>query len=184
MGLEQLLTEKRPAIVKGWLDLILGTYPPETTRLLSKDKNQFSNPVGFSLSQGITGIVDEIVAGFDHEKVLPLVDQIVRVRAVQDFNPAQAVGFVFLLKKVIRKLVEGDIRENRVSLSDVMAFESRIDELALIAFNVYVSCREKIYELRVNEVKNRSFRLLQRANLLAEIPEKEALFTNGEDPIT
>jgi hypothetical protein len=30
-----------------------------------------------------------------------------------------------------------------------------------------------LYELRVNEVKNRSFRLLQRANLLAEIPESE-----------
>jgi hypothetical protein len=54
------------------------------------------------------------------------------------------------------------------------AFDSKVDHLALLAMDVYSQCREKLYEVRVGEVKNRSFRLLQRANLLVEIPEMES----------
>ncbi len=184
MGLEQFLAEDKPALSKAWFDLILGTYPPETSALLQKDKNQFSNPVGYTLSESISGIIDEMLGDFDREKVLPLVDKVVRVRAIQDFSPAQAVGFVFLLKKIVRNRVEVGIREKRVSPSEVLAFESKIDELALMAFNVYAGCREKLYELRVNEVKNRTFRLLQRASLIAEIPEHDTQLKNGQDSIT
>ncbi len=184
MSLEQFLAEDKPALSRAWFDLILGTYPPETSALLQKDRNQFSNPVGYTVSQGVTGILDEMLGDFDRQKILPLVDQMVRIRAIQDFNPAQAVGFVFLLKKVVRSRAEEGIREKRVSPTELMAFESKIDELALMAFNVYVSCREKLYELRVNEVKNRTFRLLQRANLIAEIPDHEAPLKNGQDPLT
>ena len=184
MDLEKFLAEDKPALTNAWFDLILGTYPPETSVLFQKDKNQFSNPVGYTVSQGVKGIMDEILGEFDREKILPLLDQMVRVRAIQDFSPAQAVGFVFLLKKVVRNRLEEGIREKKFSPGDVLAFESKIDELALIAFNVYVGCREKIYELRVNEVKNRTSRLLQRANLLAEIPEHQAAFKNGQDLIT
>lgn len=184
MGLEQFLAEDKPALAKAWFDLILGTYPPETSALLQKDKNQFANPVGYTLSQSLSGIIDEMLGEFDHEKVLPLVDQVVRVRAIQDFSPAQAVGFVFLLKKIVRNRAEEGIREKRVSPNEILAFESKIDQLALMAFNVYTGCREKLYELRVNEVKNRTFRLLQRASLIAEIPEHDTQLKNGKDSIT
>ena len=36
-----------------------------------------------------------------------------------------------------------------------------------------MKCREKIYELRVNEVKNRVGRLLERANMICGVPRKE-----------
>jgi len=32
-------------------------------------------------------------------------------------------------------------------------FDASIDKLASVAFDKYVKCREKIFELRVNEVK-------------------------------
>ncbi|NTW35488.1 MAG: multidrug effflux MFS transporter [Syntrophobacteraceae bacterium] len=65
------------------------------------------------------------------------------------------------------------LRDGMISQEDLVEFEQKVDEMALLAFNVYSDCRERLYELRVNEVKNRSFRLLQRADLLAEIPESE-----------
>jgi hypothetical protein len=46
------------------------------------------------------------------------------------------------------------------------AFDSTIDDLALYAFDIYMKCREKIYELKANEAKNATFRLLQRAKLM------------------
>ena len=51
--------------------------------------------------------------------------------------------------------------------------ESRIDDLALLAFDIYMKCREKLYDIRANEAKNQVSRLLQRAGMLSEIPDKK-----------
>ena len=40
-----------------------------------------------------------------------------------------------------------------------------------------MKCRERIFELRVNEIKTMTFRLLKRANLLCEIEEHESEIT-------
>jgi hypothetical protein len=53
----------------------------------------------------------------------------------------------------------------------VLKLESRIDELALLAFEIYMQCREKIYECRVNEVKGQreiAMKLLERTNRILE----------------
>jgi len=39
----------------------------------------------------------------------------------------------------------------------------RIDELALLAFDLYTKCREQMHEARVNEAKRRVFALERRA---------------------
>ena len=173
MRLENLLVEKRVAIFQRWLDLVLATYPLETTNLLRKEKNEFANPVGQTISHGLSGLYDEVArhAEVDPEKVSPILDRIIRIRAIQDFSPAQALAFIFHLKKVVREELDSEIRESSISPEEWIAFETKIDEVGLLAFNVFMACREKLYEIRINEVKNRTHRLLQRANLIAEIPE-------------
>ncbi len=57
---------------------------------------------------------------------------------------------------------------------ELAALESRIDDMALLAFDLFMGCREKIYELRANEVRNRTVRLLKKADLIVEIPDDEA----------
>jgi hypothetical protein len=109
----------------------------------------------------------------DCEKLSSHLDRIIRIRAVQDFSPAQAISFIFFLKQVVRDELQSDIHENRISTSELVAFDAKVDELALLAFNIYMQCRERLFEVRLNEFKNRTHRLLQRANLLAEIPEWE-----------
>jgi hypothetical protein len=43
-----------------------------------------------------------------------------------------------------------------------------IDEMALAAFDVYMQCREKIYEMKANEMKSRTYKALVRAGLIKE----------------
>ena len=184
MSLEKFLTESRATVLKRWFDAVVDAYPPETTRLLKKEKNQFANPVGHSLSQGMEGIYDELARGLVPEKVQPHLDKIIRIRAIQDFSPSQAVAFIFHLKKIFRDVL-GDARpDEEISPQELLALETQIDSLALLAFNIYMECREKLCEVRIAEVKNRSFRLLQRANLLTEIPEHESESQKGSTPIT
>jgi len=170
MKLHDFLTQKRSKILNRWLDLVLDNYPADTKRFFKKRKDQFANPVGYTISKEIENLYKELLQGLDPERVSPILDRIIRIRAVQDGSPSQATAFIFLLKKVIREKLETEVQKNELS-DELSIFESRIDDLALLTFDIYMKCREKIYEIRVNEMKNQVYRLLQRANLIAEIPE-------------
>jgi len=42
-----------------------------------------------------------------------------------------------------------------------------------VLFDIYMMCREKIYELKANEVRNRTYRAFKRANLITENSPEE-----------
>jgi hypothetical protein len=180
MKLHDLLTQKRSKILNRWLDLALENYPTDTKRFLKKRKDQFANPVGYTISKEIGNLYEELLQGPTPERVSPILDSIIRIRAVQDNSPSQATAFIFLLKKVIREELKTEVQISELS-DELSTFESRIDDLALLTFDIYMKCREKIYEIRVNEIKNQVYRLLQRANLIAEIPEWKSDSKKGDN---
>jgi hypothetical protein len=170
MKLENLLAEKRSAIIKKWRNAIIETYPDETQRFIRKEKDRFSNPVGLIIEKEIETLYDEVTGAGDREKIASCLDNIIRVRAVQDFIPSQAIAFVLQLKSLVREEVKEKGLENGQA-SELEALENRIDDMVLQAFDIYSQCRKKIYEIRVNEVRNQVGKLLERANLTCEIPE-------------
>jgi hypothetical protein len=172
MKLEDLLSKKRSNIVKKWHEVIVGSYPSGTQRFFRKEKDQFANPVGYIIDKEIGVLYDEIIKEGDSDKITSCLDSIIRIRAVQDFKPSQAVSFVLQLKDVIRKAVQGETPLNGLA-GELQALDNRIDEIALLAFDIYSQRRQKIYEIRVNEVKNHLGKLLEMANLTIEIPELE-----------
>ncbi|MEW6162703.1 MAG: RsbRD N-terminal domain-containing protein [Nitrospirota bacterium] len=172
VNLESLLTHKRSTLLKKWFNRVIETYPPETALFLRSQKDRFSNPVGSLILRGIEDIFGELLQEIDYEKVSTFLDNIIRVRAVQDFTPSQAISFIFLLKKVIRDELEKEIKENGLS-KELLALESRIDELALISFDIFMKCREKIYELKAMELNNQTYSLLKRAKLIIDLEEQE-----------
>lgn len=167
MNLNDLLLEKRSEILKKWFDLIIETYPQETAVFLKSQKNQFNNPVGHAILEGIEEIFTEVLGEPDPEKVAVYLDNIIRIRAIQEFSPSKALSFLFLLKKVIRAEVINVTHEYHI-LEALSVIESRIDDLVNISFDIYMQCREKIYELKANEVRNWTYRLLQNTNMVKE----------------
>lgn len=164
--LERLLSQKRAAIVERWFGLILDTYPADSSRFFKQEKDRFVNPVGCTISQEIEALYDELLRGMDADKLSASLDNIIRIRSVQDFSPSQAIAFVLLLKKAVREELESEIRKNQL-FEELLKFESKIDKLALLAIDIYARCREKIYELRVNAVKaetERVFKVLERTS--------------------
>ena len=170
MVLEHLLPQKRAAILERWFQLILETYPADTSRFLKQEKDRFINPVGYTISQEIEALYDELLQEMNSDKLAACLDNIIRIRAVQDFPPSQTIAFIFLLKKAIREELASEIAENRV-LEELLKFESKIDQLVLLALDIYMKCREKVFEIRVNEAKaerERVLKLLDRTNLTME----------------
>jgi len=167
MNLESFISENRTTIIKKWQQAIIQTYPKETQKFLKREKSQFANPVGLIITKDVEILFDELVKGEDTEKIFTSLDNIIRIRAVQDFKPSHAVGFVLQLKSILREtLGEGASDEFHL-------LEDRIDAAALLAFDVYSQCRQQIYDIRVNEIRREYGRLMERANLIKEIPEQQ-----------
>jgi hypothetical protein len=181
MKLSDLLEQKRSTILAKWFRLIVDTYPAETSRFLSKEKDRFANPVGHAISSGIEVVYDQLVHEMDSEKISSSLDGIIRIKAVQDSSPSQAISFLFQLKNLVREELGDEIRENQVLRGELLTLESKIDSLVLLSFDIFVNCREKIYEIKANQVKNSTFRLLERANLMSEIPDQETDLKDGNN---
>ena len=173
MSLENLLVEKRSNIIKKWRGLIIDSYPPDTRRFLNREKSRFANPVGHIIQKEIETLYDQLVEREGLDKIAKCLDNIIRPRAVQDFKPSHAIAFVLGLKRLVREELKGRPIENGIS-DELYAFETGVDDVALLAFDIFSQCRQKIYEIRVKEVKNQVGKLLERANLITEIPEKGA----------
>lgn len=168
MNLKSHLSEKKAVILKKWFDAVADTYAEQTAGFLKKQKAQFTNPVGYSLAEGLEGLYDSLLQGMIPEKVKLFLDGIIRIRAIQEFTPSEAVAFIFQLKKVARQELGAEVLQQQGMTEALLSFDSAIDDLALFSFDIYMQCREKIYELKANEARNMTFRLLQQAKLIVD----------------
>jgi hypothetical protein len=174
MGLKNLLEKKKSAIIKDWFEAVAATYAPDAADFFKRQKDLFANPVGSTIFNGLKKLFDELLLQMNHEEIKCLLDPLVRIRAVQDFSPSEATSFILSLKKVIITNLQKELRDIYI-LNEFLQFESKIDALSLIAFDIYVECREKIYELKVTTERNKIYSAFARAGLIDEAPE------NGPD---
>jgi len=158
--LTELLKAKRSSIIKNWTTRIFDTYASETSSFLSKDKDRFSNPVGFTISAAAEEIVNEIISNRDLTSIKIQLIDILKIRAVQEFSPSEAVGFICRLKNVIQVELADDLN-NEAILSELMELFSFIDQLALIAFDIYMELKETVHRIRLNELRNKSISVVQ-----------------------
>jgi len=176
--------QPRALILGRWTDRILSTYPAESARFLGGERDRFANPVGTIIREEAGALVDAVLTGFDPEAIRGPLDRVVRIRAVQEFTPAEALGFLFELKPVVREVIE-EADGSGLGAGDLAEIESRVDRLVLLAMDIFVECRERIYEIRVNEIRNSSFKTLERMQewrvaKAREIPPDDAETRPGE----
>jgi hypothetical protein len=160
--LKKLLQEKRSDILDNWAGKVLSTYSEEGAPFFKKLKDQFANPVGHKVKVGIAEIYDAIL---DQEnvadRVYPIMKDLVMVRAVQTFKPSDAVSFIFDLKEVVLSECQ------KAGLADyndeLPAFYAKVDAVALLVFDLYMASRERIYQIRIRELKSGAYVLTDSA---------------------
>lgn len=157
----------RDAVVDRWVEAVMNAYPDQTAKFLKDQPDRFANPVGASLREGLAEIVDGLVTGVSLEDLKEPLDLVIRVRAVQEFTPAEAISFIFDLKTIIR-----DVAANG---SDVPpSFDATVDRLALTAFDVYMDCREQLWRIRADQIRNQSLGILERMQAWREQRDRES----------
>ena len=170
MTMQRGLHDHRDAILEGWLTRTLQSYPEQTQDFIRREKDRFRNPAGQILKEGLTILVDELLGEMDADRTRNALLEIVRLRAVQDFTPSQAVGFVFLLKDALNETVQknASLRPHSEEVGSVI---EKIDQLSLLAFDLYAECREKMSQIRIDEARRKVF-MLERSNPKYFAPEE------------
>jgi hypothetical protein len=169
MKLTDLLTQKKSSITDRWLRVIYESYPPETAIFLKREKDRFDNPVGIMVSDGVKSLYKALLVEMETDQVLAALDEIIRIRAIQDFSPSKALAFIFLLKNVIREELAKELHKDRDLAVELLELESRIDGMALLGFDVYTKRREKLNEVKVSEIKKRVSGLMRRTGLDSDL---------------
>jgi len=166
MSLEAHLEKQESGIVNKWFDWVVETYPADTSPFLRQQKDPFANPVGNTTRKSLEALFHQLLHDMDRDALVSALDPIIRIRAVQAFAPSQAVGFIASLKPIVRESIEKELDDLQI-VRALLQFELRIDALSGIAFDTYMACREKIYQIKASHEKKSTYRALERAGLLA-----------------
>jgi len=150
MKLERLLLQKKEAILQGWLREIYGSYMPGTDKFLQNGSDRFANPVGYAISANAGQLLDALIRGDDPGTFHGCLEKIIRIRAVQDFTPTQAVAFMTELKTVIRdEVLDGATKYGL--LVELNELETKIGYLGAAAAEFYVNMKTQIREIASKE---------------------------------
>jgi hypothetical protein len=162
--LRQVLEEREDVIVERWLDRVLAAYPADGSAVFKRRTDQFANPVGHASREGTRTLFRTLrTERPDEETVARSLGDLLRIRAVQQMPPSTAVGFVLELKGIVRDELEG-----RDPSEELLAFEGRVDDLALRAFDLYTALREELAQLKVREARRHVSWIVDRLNAGAD----------------
>ena len=150
MGLNEVLAARREAVLERWFQAVLATYPADTARFLAGGADPLRQPRRPHGARRPRAALRPLRRGRPgRPSSRSAIDGIVRIRAVQEFTPSAAVGFVYTLRGILRE----ELADAALDPAGQAALENGVDRLALVAFDVYMQCREKIFEIRVREIK-------------------------------
>lgn len=161
MKIEHLLLQKKTEIHEKWIHRLISLYPDNSHAFFASQKNQFNNPIGYTFSNATEQILEILIKEEDLENALSPLDDIIRIQAVQEFTPSKALSFIIDLKQILREELKRECGEHHLE-DEWIELETKIDKLILYAFDIYVKCREKIYQLKVRDSKRSVAAILDR----------------------
>ena len=152
----------REALLKQWLNQSLEMYPEQSRALMQQNLDTFSNPIPGVLAQGLDLLLGDLCGeeGACPEKALT---ELGRLLGVQEMPPSECLGFLFALKPLLTKMASRKGWKEGFKTEELIEFGLWIEQRTLGLFDQYMEHRERIYQLKGDEVKQRNYMLLRRA---------------------
>ncbi|MFC1769525.1 RsbRD N-terminal domain-containing protein [Nitrospirota bacterium] len=166
MKLQEFLVEHRAAISEKWFLRVLESYPPETVQVMKRQSDRIANPLGYVLNEMTETVMGALIDCKGREAVAAALYPAIQVRAVQDYKPSEALFPVFILKEVVARELQGKGDDTPREAMDEM--HVIMDEISQIAFDIYMECRQKLFEVKEDELKRNLYMLLRKNDLVAD----------------
>lgn len=164
--LKNVLQAHEERLLTAWFSKMIDAYPDQSRKYFYQIKSNFTNPVGSNLYQCLKDLLHTLLSDSpDADVVNENVQLILRIKAVQDVLPSQAVSFVPALKQIIERECKKELDKAGVSLEEWLDFYSDLDTVALYAFDSYSESRDLIYKMRLDEIRATND-ILVRADLV------------------
>lgn len=166
MNALDILRKYKKEAATAWVEAVFATYPLETTGFLRTKRDPFTNPVAHMTREAAHVLFDAMIGEeVEPEQVKASLERFVKLRAAQKFAPSQNMAVFYLLKPILRSLALEEMRE-KGQLAAYLEVESRLDTLALLAFDIFSEARERIAEARIKEIKSQHAQLAAWAKKL------------------
>lgn len=146
--LHKLMNDKKQTVLIRWQKAAMDSGTHKDGFKSPKPGGRFSDPMTFLVEKSTEEMWEWLIDA-DATDLYSALENICRLKAVQDDSPAKALGFIFDLKQIIRD----ELAEGKEYIPGILELDKRIDEIALLAFDIYSRCRARIYELQINEIK-------------------------------
>lgn len=179
MDLAEGFRNHREKIVNKWVEYTLSTY--SSSGFFIKERDKFANPVGGNVREALGKLFLMLSKGSDSKEFIPPLEQILSIRSVQEFSPSQAIAPLNAVKHITRDVFAAD-KERRHLVSELYDFEFSVDLAVLAAFDIYMQFRERLYQVRINEIRTGSHILTDSkcpSNLLSDDNKKVIKKVNG-----
>jgi hypothetical protein len=151
MLLQEMLIENKGEILDAWVDQVLATYQEDGARIFKKEKDQFANPVGYAVKSSLWKVYALLFESDDSlDGLVAALEQLVKIRAVQEFLPSQAVSMAYKLKGVVKDFYRKEKLEDH---DGWLAFEEMADTLTYTLFDLYMASREQLHRTRLDEYR-------------------------------
>lgn len=153
MDLAEGFRNHREKIVNKWVEYTLSTYA--SSGFFIKERDTFANPVGGNIRQALGDLFLLLAKGADSKEFAPPLEQIMSIRSVQEFSPSEAVSPLNAVKHITREVFAAD-KERKHLVAELYDFEFAVDLAMLAAFDIYMQYRERLHQVRINEIKSGS----------------------------
>ena len=152
------IIQKRQRVLSLWQ----AASQPQGQGLLFKatSKTRFTTPAELLFKDETTALLDWLISEDEPIKARPTLMELCKFKAVSGLNPSEALSFILDLKEIIRLVLgetgpatNGTDKLISTQTNELIELDKRIDQLMLLAFDEYMDCRERIMEIKVDEVK-------------------------------
>ena len=140
-------------ILEKWIEKVAESHPQSAAALRTPKPDPFRNPIAYTIRKGLAQLWEQLQGEMNPDAIDSALDNMLRIRAVQDMSASQAASFVIPLRAILRQ-VPGTF--------DLDLLDNRIDQLAPAAWEKYMQCRDQVRAARLHEAA----RLASRRRLI------------------
>ncbi len=179
-GVDMLFTDKvkqeKDILLQKWVDKYYAAYPLGSTGFIRTSTDKFKNPIGIITQTSLSTLYDAVIGDdIEFSDVHAALNELVKLRAIQEMPASRAVGPMAQLKTLFKEEVfDNLVKNNKDSkvlqeiFEDFFTVAARIDGLLLLSMDLYSADREKVFNLRVEEIHRSQSQVIRWARLREE----------------
>ena len=160
-GLAKLLATRRDAVVEAWWEKVLELYDERARNLLRRNEDPFTNPLRSTFVSAMERIVDCMAAGQDIDTARDAIREVVKLRAIQDVSPGEALDSFLVFRKALKEVAKDswdEVADEAVGAQDA---------LVRLAADEYLGAQKLILDIKYRERVRRFHLIVRRASLTA-----------------